>query len=158
MARKNLINELVASRRRADEELRKSDEQFRLAADFTQDWEDWIGPEGNYVYVSPSCERITGYRPDEFLRNPGLLEEITHPDDRALVAKHAEEELESREVLSLDFRIINRRNEERWIAHVCQPFYSLDEQWLGRRANNWDVTDRKRAEEALKQRNYEMAL
>ena len=49
-----------------DEALRASEERFRTVADFTYDWEYWIDPAGNYVYVSPSCERITGYRADEF--------------------------------------------------------------------------------------------
>jgi len=158
MTSKHFINKLVELRQQADEALKQSERQLRSVADFTQDWEDWIEPGGKYVYVSPSCERITGYRPDEFIRNSSLLESIAHADDRVSLARHAAEELESRDVLSIDFRIITRSNEERWIAHICQPIFDLDGRWLGRRANNWDVTDRKRVEEALKQRNYEMAL
>ena len=73
-------------------ELRESEERFRTVADFTYDWEYWLDPDGNYVYVSPSCERITGYRSDEFRQDPELLETIIHPDDRATVAEHLREE------------------------------------------------------------------
>ena len=140
------------------EALRESEEQFRTVADFTYGWEYWIGPEGDYLYVSPSCARITGYRADEFLQDPGLLEKITHPDDRAMVARHAREELGSGEVLPIDFRIITRSGKERWIGHICQPAYGTDGSWLGRRGSNRDITERKRAEETLIRRNRELAL
>ncbi len=45
-----------------DRELRRSEQRFRTVADFAYDWEYWVDPDGNYIYVSPSCERITGYR------------------------------------------------------------------------------------------------
>jgi PAS domain S-box-containing protein len=141
----------AGERREAEEARLRSEERFRTVADFTFDWEYWIAPDGNYVYVSPSCERITGYRPNEFQKDPGLLEAITHPDDRPVVAKHIREELESRDVLSFDFRIIHRSGDERWIAHICQQVYGTDGSLLGRRASNRDVTDGKRAEEALRQ-------
>ncbi len=141
-----------ARKRRGAEKARlRSEERLRTVADFTFDWECWIAPDGNYVYVSPSCERITGYRSSEFQKDPGLLEAITHPDDRLAVAKHIEEELKSRDVLSFDFRIIHRGGDERWIAHICQQVYGTDGSLLGRRASNREVTDRKRAEEALRQ-------
>jgi PAS domain S-box-containing protein len=137
--------------RLAEEVMFKSDEGFRRVADFTFDWEYWIAPDGEYVYVSPSCERITGYRPDEFRKDPRLLEAITHPEDRALVARHLGEELKSREALSLDFRIITRTGDERWISHMCQHMYDTDGGFLGRRGSNRDVTDRKQTETALRE-------
>ncbi len=136
---------------RVKKTLRASEELFRTVSDFTYDWEYWIGPEGNYPYVSPSCERITGYRPDEFQKDPGLLKTITHPDDRTEIASHIDEESEREEVRSCDFRIISRNGAERWISHLCQPVYSPDGRYLGRRASNRDITQRKRAEEALKE-------
>ena len=53
------------------EALRESEEKFRTVADFTYGWEGWVGPERNHLYVSPSCEGITGYGPEEFLVNSG---------------------------------------------------------------------------------------
>jgi PAS domain S-box-containing protein len=118
-------------------------------ADFTYDWEYWIGVDGNYRYVSPSCEHITGYGPDEFLKDPGLLKTITHPDDREEIDRHIGEESEREKAISFDFRIITQGGEERWIGHICQPVYSPDGRYLGRRASNRDITERKSAEEAL---------
>ncbi len=147
------LQQEVIERVRAEEALRESEERFRTVADFTYDWEYWIDPDGNHIYVSPSCERVTGYRADEFQTNPGLLEAITHADDRFIVAEHLRHEPADHSALSAEFRIITRGGEERWIDHACQPVYGADGRWLGRRASQRDITDRKQAEETL--RRYE---
>ena len=138
-------------RSQAGERLRESEERFRTVADVTHDWEYWIGPDGDYLYVSPSCKRITGCSAAEFLQNPRLLETITHPDDTARIASHVHEESETGEVPAVDFRIVTHGGDERWVAHVCQPVYSDDGRYLGRRASNRDITERVRAEEALRE-------
>jgi PAS domain S-box-containing protein len=149
----NLYGQDITMRVRAESQreaalqaLRESEERLRMVADFTYDWEYWVGPDGGYLYVSPSCERITGYRADEFTQNPGLLRTIVHPDDRALVDRHLDERFESDEATALDFRILTRAGEERWINHVCTPVYGAGGRPLGRRASNRDITERKQAE------------
>jgi PAS domain S-box-containing protein len=133
-----------------EKELKESEERFRALADFTYDWEYWLTPGGDYVYVSPSCERITGYSSDEFQRTPELLERIVHADDHEVVTKHLREEpIEGSVVYPIEFRIITRNGEDRWLEHVCQPVYSSDGNYVGRRGSNRDITERKRAEEAL---------
>ncbi len=127
--------------RKVRDALRKSEESFKTVADFTYHWEYWVGEDGKLVYVSPSCERITGYLPDDFKKNPKLLEEIIHPDDRQRITKHISTELQSRKVESLEFRIISREGVVRWIGHVCQPVRGMDGRSLGRRVSNRDITD-----------------
>jgi PAS domain-containing protein len=80
---------------------------------FTYDWEDWFDPSGKYIYMSPSCEWITGYHRDELLDMDMILK-ITHPDDHELVKKHFHEILRgSIEIHHIDFRIITRSGDER---------------------------------------------
>lgn len=142
--------EVALYKKEIERRLRESEERFRTVADFTYDWEYWIGPDGNYIYVSPSCERVTGYGVNEFLNNSTLLEAITHPDDRPIISRHFQEALESDKVLHYDFRIITRSGRESWIGHSCQPVYDADGRFLGRRASNRDINKRKQAEEALR--------
>ena len=142
-----------------EKELREIGEQFRTLAEFTYDWEYWLNPDGNYVYVSPSCERITGYGSEEFRENPGLLETIIHPDDRAIVTKHLREEpIEGSVVYPVEFRVMTRGGEERWLEHVCQPVYGSNGKYLGRRGSNRDITERRRAEQALEEQTKEQAV
>ncbi len=137
----------LAKRQVAEESLQKSEVLFRTMADFTYDWEYWLDPDGRFYYNSPSCVRISGYQVEDFFLDPALLEKITHVEDRQKIAAHLHEELESPDPNHLDFRIITKDGEERWIAHVCQPVYSPSGRNLGRRASNRDVTQQKLAEE-----------
>ena len=87
---------------------------------------------------------------DEFRKNPALLERIIHPDDYATVTEHLRgEPLESSQAHLVEFRVITRGGQERWLEHVCQPVYGSDGDYLGRRASNRDITERRRAEEVL---------
>jgi PAS domain S-box-containing protein len=140
-------------------DLWESRERFRTVANFTHDWEYWLGPDGSLVYVSPSCERVTGYRSDEFREGPELMETIIHPDDRATIAEHLRLRTPvDGDAHPLEFRIITRGGEERWLEHVCQPVYGQNGDYLGRRGSNRDITERRRVEEALEQQVREQAV
>jgi PAS domain S-box-containing protein len=136
-----------------EEDLRRSEERFRTLADSTYDWETWRAPDGKYLYVSPSCERITGYRNEEFLADPSLVSRIVHPEDQAAAAKHFLEDFRVQEVAHIDFRIVTKTGEERFISHYCQGVFTKDGEFLGRRASNRDISIRKRAEMELRRVN-----
>jgi len=140
----------VTERMEAERALRESEQRFRTVADFTYDWESWIAPDGTYKYVSPSCQRITGYGAHEFLKDAKLLEEIVHPDDRKLLVRHLKDEIESMDAQTIEFRIITLNGDERWVAHICQPVYGDDGSFLGRRISHRDITEKKRGETALR--------
>ncbi len=125
--------------------------RVRTLADFVYDWEYWIGPDGSLVYVSPSCERITGYCRQAFYDRPSLLEEIVHPDERDRARGLVFGRPDANDAAFLDFRIIDANGQEHWLAHVSQPVYDKDGHWAGRRASNRDVTDQKHAEKAVQE-------
>ncbi len=137
----------------AEQALRASEEKYRIVADFTFDWEAWRAPDGAYLYVSPASKRISGHSADEFMADPNLMLQITHPDDLFVVSAHydvhgLEAETGDQE---FDFRIITTNNEIRWLGHSCTRVYSPAGQWLGRRESNRDITERKRAEAELRE-------
>jgi PAS domain S-box-containing protein len=142
----------IDMRKHIEQALRESEEKYRTVADFTYDWETWIGPDGKYLYISPACERITGYPIEEFFSNPDMLFQIIHPDDTDKIRKRfVKDKIEDKiDSCSIDFRIITKNGEERWISHCCQPVYDKNGRYLGRRAGNRDITDRRRAEESLR--------
>ena len=140
----------ISDRKKAEDALQASEEKFRTVADFTYDWEYWINEKGSFNYISPSCERITGYSAQEFEENPALLLNIIHHDDRTHLGKHLDEELDTSKVCHLNFRVITRTGEERWISHYCQPVYGHEKKFLGRRASNRDITVQKKAQEDIK--------
>jgi PAS domain S-box-containing protein len=144
----------ISERLKARVALRESEQQYRTLADYTYDWEYWVDPDGGLRYISPSCERISGYRAEEFLERPGLLREIVHPDDRAVFDQHqmlVANRSDSHSPHEVDVRILRGDGDVRWLAHVCRSVYAPDGAYLGLRAANRDITDRKRAEEALRE-------
>jgi PAS domain S-box-containing protein len=130
-------------------DMQESEERYRTVADFTSDWEYWLGPDGSMRYVSPACQYVCGYSADEFYANPSLLDEVVHPEDLPRFKGHSHVELPDGRPQALDFRIVTRDGEIRWVAHNCRPVYDREGRENGRRASNRDITDRKRAEEAL---------
>jgi PAS domain S-box-containing protein len=130
-------------------ELSLEEEKMRLIADFTYDWEYWIGQEGNILYNSPACERITGKSADSFIQHPNLLSDLVHPDDLQKVKDHYLEEKTSNSSLSIEFRLQIAGRGDIWIEHACQPVYGDDKRPLGRRVSNRESTARKLTEQAL---------
>ena len=140
----------ITESKKIQEALLQSEIKFRTVANFTYDWEHWMSPDGMLIYVSPSCERISGYKPEEFIKDSDLIVKIVHPDDKALIESHYKS-INSKTLPDVDYRIITKSGEVRWIAHVCQPVFDDKGTWLGRRGSNRDITERKKARMALEE-------
>ncbi|OEU65274.1 MAG: hypothetical protein BA863_08495 [Desulfovibrio sp. S3730MH75] len=133
----------------ANEKLADSEERFRTVAEFTHDWEYWRRPNGDFAYISPSCVRITGYSRTKFMDDPELLERIVHPDDKDTVALHLSKEMDTGEMGDLDYRIIAIDGSVHWISHHCMRVFDEKGKYLGSRASNRNIDNRKLAEARL---------
>ncbi len=144
-----LVSERTTEIEKAYASLEKSEQLFRTIANFTYDWEYWVAPDGEYIYMSPSCERITGFPPEEFSKTPDFMLKITHPEDIEMHSAHQEKFTESTTEGYIEFRIIAKNGEERWIEHLCRPVFDEKGVFIGRRISNRDITIRKRMERKL---------
>lgn len=154
----SMIGPLFARIKKAQEEvseihqeLVESETRYRTVADFTSDWEFWIAPDNSFRYISPSCEQVCGYTPEDFYRDPQLIYKIIHPEDLPRYRNHTHVSQENGQTKPIDFRITTRDGVERWISHVCRPVVGADGSPLGQRASNRDITERYRAEAELRQ-------
>lgn len=121
---------------------------FRTIADASSNWEYWVQADGSLGYISPACEAISGYSPDEFRQNPRLMETIIHPEDRGVFSCPCQSFLASADKAPVEFRIITKSGDVRWILHHCQPIFR-DQEYLGRCATNQDVTERRQLQQEL---------
>ncbi len=150
------ILEDVTAGRMMEEALRVSEEKYRTVADFTHDWEFWIGADDSILYCSPSCAKITGHTAAEFEGNAGLIRQLIHPDDQAKYDHHRHDVIGLRKENELEYRIIRADGSTRWISHVCQPVFDRHGKFAGSRGSNRDITERKALEaEVIKVRNLE---
>ena len=140
----------VTERKKMEEALKDSELRYRTVADFTSDWEYWIMEDNSFRFVSPSSEQISGYTPEEFYADPQLLVRIIFPDDLHLYAGHVHQTNAQGFAEPIDFRIITKSGETRWISHVCRSVYDSAGQHIGQRASNRDITNRKAAEEQIR--------
>ena len=116
----------------------QAEERLRVVADNVFDWEYWLGPDGEYLWVSPSCEAVCGYPPEAFTETRGLLElQMIHPEDQGRWEAHLRDKETGREgQMEIELRIVKPTGEVVRIAHTCKPIFDAKGRYLGRRARN----------------------
>jgi PAS domain S-box-containing protein len=133
------LEELVAQRTAL---LEKSEEKYRILADYSPNWEDWRAPDGSYLYVSPASEEVSGHAPAEFLADAGLMERIVAAE--YLDEWKSNHSSATATVAPLLLRIRTKDGGERWIEHASKPVFDAAGKFLGRRGSHRDITERKR--------------
>ncbi len=137
--------------RRYAERIQSSEAHFRMFSDVSSDFVFWKTPDGKLAYVSPACQRLTGYSPQELLQNPVLLDDMVHAEDRETWMGHDQHSANGREGKSLELRILTKGGKIRWIQHSCGPVYDGDGSFLGIRGSNTDITSRILIEQDLRE-------
>ena len=151
------VSERTAQLSETVDKLRDAELRYRTVADFTYDWEYWRNLDGTLQYISPSCERISGYTPQQFIDNPSLFREIIIPEDQDLWDKHYHNSLKEQKQREIQFRIRRSDGSIRWIEHACQPVTSDQGEFSGFRVSNRNITKRKEGEIKLQNSYSEMA-
>src|ERR671910_999197 len=129
------------------EELRRSEERFRLLAENAQDliYRYHLKPTPGFEYVSPSATAIIGYTPEEHYADPELRFKIVHPDDRHLI----DEALCSPESL-ITIRWLRKDGGVIWIEQRTKAIYDGAGELVAIEGIARDITERRRVEEALR--------
>jgi len=145
-----------ALKRKKEEELRtsaeraleESEREFRLIAEKASDliYRIELYPEQKFSYVSPSSTKLTGYTPEDHYANPNLGFELVHPDDREKLRDLLEHVDRSPVVL----RWIKKNGEVVWAEQLNVPIYDIDGRLIAIEGIARDVTERQKANEALK--------
>jgi PAS domain S-box-containing protein len=146
------LREMVERYESAQRELRASEERFHLAMrganDGLWDW-DLIT---NEVYFSPRWKEMLGYRDDEIANEFDEWHKRIHPDDRAraeaTIEAHQRGETDQ---YILEHRLLHRDGTYRWISARGACLRDAQGNAYRMAGSHTDITDRRRAEEALRQ-------
>ncbi|MDY7030291.1 MAG: PAS domain S-box protein [Thermodesulfobacteriota bacterium] len=137
----------ITERRKIEEALRKSEEQYRLLVENANE-AIFIAQDGLIKFPNPKSEYLVGYTKLE-LENTHFVD-IIHPKDREMVLERHQRRLSGAELPSIySFRIINKKGEELWTQ-----LNSVFIQWDGRPATlNFlrDITELRKLETQVQQ-------
>jgi len=141
----------VTDIRGADEALHESEERFRyLAENIRQVF--WIRDprSGEILYLSPAFEEVWGRPRQPLLEVPFSFVDTIHPEDQGFVLQNFAKSAQG-ERTAMEYRIVRPDGTHRWIW--SQSFPVRDDSGKVTRivAITEDITERKHAEEALRQ-------
>ncbi|WP_321507457.1 PAS domain S-box protein [uncultured Methanoregula sp.] len=137
----------ITRRKKIEDDLRQSEERFRTMSE-TSLTGIYIFLDGVVKYVNPTFARIYGYTPGEMTGMDPMT--LVHPDDRARVREKMQGRLDREEEISVyECRMVTRDNRTLFvnIMGVLIPY----EGRLAISGNLLDITERKRAEEVLRE-------
>jgi len=107
------------------------------------------GAFGPFLYMSPQVSTILGYKPEDCLANPRFWWEHLNPEDQPLALR--EDTLEEGRLFQVEYRMRRHDGEEVWVRD--EAIIVRDPQ-TGKRLTRGmlvDITERKHAEEALRE-------
>jgi PAS domain S-box-containing protein len=103
-------------------------------------------------FVSGNVERLLGYTPEQILRSPGFWMVKLHPDDRERFADTLDRAVAERAPqLEQEFRF-QLEDGYRWLYSVTRLVYDDDGQLVDTLGYVMDVTERRQAEAAVRER------
>jgi len=139
-----VVSRDVTDRRRAEEELRQSEERFRALIENSSDAIALLDQSGAVSYAGPSTERILGYSPAEFAGSNFLG--LVHPDDLERTTRVFGELVQKPgHTTKMEYRLRHRDGSWRWMEGTGKNL--LNEPGVRAVVANYrDITDRKRAE------------
>jgi PAS domain S-box-containing protein len=140
------FNRMLKKLDRQQAEIQQSEELYRTLTEFASDFIFWRGPDQKLVFVSQNCAQFTGYSEEEFFADPGLLDALVDPEDREAWLSHTPPLDDTDKKLPLEFRIITKGGQMRWVDHTCTEIHDEEGRVLGLRGNLIDITERKQAE------------
>jgi PAS domain S-box-containing protein len=137
----------VTERKRAEEALRQSEEQYRALIEMAPDIIYLIAQDGSFIALNPAFQRLTGWSPAEWLGKPFMS--LVHPDDLRMAVQQHLQVLRGQTPPAYELRLRTRRGE-----YLVMEFRSTPRIENGRVIGAFgiarDVTERKRMEEALR--------
>lgn len=149
----------VLLRRRTERALQESEARFRRLAENAKDMIYRMSlPDGQYEYISPAVTDLSGYSPEEWYHSPKLIQQIIHSDWHGYFAKQWEKLLNGEIPPFYEYQIRHKSGEIRWVNQRNVLIRNEEGNPVAIEGIVTDITDRKQAEEAIKNSREQLEL
>ncbi|HNY50615.1 MAG TPA: PAS domain S-box protein [Smithella sp.] len=140
----------ITERKLVEDKLRVEQQRFRALVEHSSDIIVVVNREGIITYINPAVEKVLGYKVEERIGHRGL--ELIHPDDVQFIAESFITLLQHKDPHNIRGEM--RLRDKQGIFHSFEGIGSnliTDVGVEGVIVNYRDITERKKAEEILKQ-------
>jgi len=141
------LHESHLERLRTERALRASEVRFRLIAENGSDVVSLYSTDGRLVYISPSCERVMGFLPEEMPRMAPFA--TVHPQDLDRLQRHFNQLLRGEPVPSIQIRMLHKTGRHIWLEMMWRAVMDEVGQVVQLQVSSRDITDSKQNERRL---------
>ncbi|HEX3037321.1 MAG TPA: response regulator [Thermodesulfobacteriota bacterium] len=143
----------ITERKQAEEALQASEERFRTlvanipgAVQRCANDKDWT-----MYFLSDAIKDISGYPASDFIHNRvRTYASIIHPEDTEMIDRVVQERVTAKQPYALEYRITHADGSVRWVHDQGQGIFGKNGEFLWLDGAIFDITERKRSEEALR--------
>ncbi|MFA6894178.1 MAG: PAS domain S-box protein [Bacteroidales bacterium] len=143
------IDRNITERKQAEDELKKSEEKYRLLVENTYDIIYMLNTDGLFTFVSPAWTRFLGYPLDQVIGKP--FQPFVHPDDvdecmlfmqKVIVTGQRKE--------GVEYRVKHIDGTWKWHTSSASPLIDNSGKVVGYYGIARDISERRSADEALR--------
>ena len=146
----------ISERKHQEAILRESEERFRLMADSAPSLIWMSGTDKLCTYFNKPWLDFTGRSMDQEKGN-GWVEGV-HPDDLRRCMGTYTQAFDRQEEFRMEYRLRRHDGEYRWIFDIGRPRFNRDQSFAGYVGSCVDVTERRRADEKVRESEERLRL
>jgi PAS domain S-box-containing protein len=143
------VNVDISERKRLEEAVRESEARFRTMADGTPIMIWVTDANGRMEFVNKAYSEFFGVALEQV--QSGTWQVLLHAEDRAGYVDVYMACLKEQRVFQAESRVLRGDGQWRWVASYGQPRFSERGEYLGMAGSSLDITERRQAEEALRE-------
>ena len=140
----------ITERKRAEEELKISEQKFKSIVSTSSEWIWMLDTKGQHTFSNSASERILGYTPDEILSS-GTADHLIFEDDIALLKETFASAIKEKQGWSnVILQWKHKNGTIRYLESNAVPVFDQEGNVAGFQGSDRDITERRLAEQALR--------